>query len=67
MNPDFDYLLWARELDYGFLSLVAGVAGEHVAHDGRLCCRGRWPAYEITITAWDGKGWASRKLSEVPL
>jgi len=70
MNPDFDYLFWQREVEHG-LSLAGGISGEHVTHDGRLCCHGKQPAYEIMVTAYvphsSPPEWRTRKLSEVRL
>jgi len=74
MNPDFDYLLWDRALSDD-LSLYAGLLGEHVTHDGRLCCQSEVPSYQVWIAAFNprtkegtwGGIWGTRKLSEIPL
>jgi hypothetical protein len=73
MNPDFDSLLWTRGVgrphawDTYAIELTAHVSGEHITHDGRLCCRGKAPVYEIMVAAYDHGKWAIRKLSEIPL
>jgi hypothetical protein len=63
MNPDFDYLLWAKSDLLHNIYLAGHLAAEHTDVDGRLCCRGQAPAYVLTITA----DYGTRKLSEIPL